>query len=202
MDRELERHRRLRGVQRPRHVGGGAAGGRAVAPTSASTGMRRARLTLLCLATLLVASPALAANTATFRWWWEGDTHRVKISPVNRAAVQAVLDKAAPGRNLYIEQGPGNLDADSTLWIHGNTHWKGSGMGVSTITRTRFNPADPAYHGDIINSSRWGMHTPNLGIAGNMPTDSLQSITIESVTLDGRSQSWASADPNGCNNFG
>jgi hypothetical protein len=155
-----------------------------------------------CAAMLLVASPLLAANTATFHWWRDGDTHPQKIDPVNRASVQAVLDRAAPGRNVYIEQGPGNLDADSTLWIHGNTHWKGSGMGVSTITRTRFNPADRAYHGDILNSSRWGMHTPNLWIAGNMPTDSLEEITIESVTLDGRCQSWASADPNGCNNFG
>ena len=169
------------------------------------------RLALLCpaallvalpAAALLVAAPALAANTANFRWWMEGDAKPKAISPVNRASVQAVLDKAQPGRNLTIEQGPGNLDADSTLWIHGNTHWKGSGKGVSTITRTRFNPADPAYHGDIVNSARWGMHTPNLGLKGNAPTDSLQSITIESITLDGRCQSWASVDPNKCNNFG
>ncbi|HKO22257.1 MAG TPA: right-handed parallel beta-helix repeat-containing protein [Candidatus Eisenbacteria bacterium] len=157
---------------------------------------------LAILAAIVLATPAQAANTAIFTWWREGDTHRETISPVNRANVQAVLDKAVPGRNLYIEQGPGNLDADSTLWIHGNTHWKGSGMGVSTVTRTRFNSADPAYHGDIVNSSRWGMHTPNLWVAGNMPTDSLQSISIESLTLDGRCQTWAGVDPNGCNNFG
>jgi hypothetical protein len=164
--------------------------------------MSRAHIALLCAAVLLLAAPARAANTATFLWRWEGDTHPRKISPVNRANVQVVLDQAVPGRNLYIEQGPGNLDADSTLWIHGNTHWKGSGMGVSTVTRTRFDPSDPPYHGDIVNSSRWGMHTPNLWVARNMPTDSLQSIAIESLTLDGRGQSWAGMDPNGCNQFG
>ena len=160
------------------------------------------RIGLLCTATLLVAAPALAANTATFRWRMEGDTKPTPISPVNRASVQAVLDKARRGGNLYIDQGPGNLDADSTLWIHGNTRWTGAGKGLSTVTRTRFDPADPAYHGDIINSARWGMHAPNLGLTGDVPTDSLESITIQGVTLDGGCRSWAAADPNGCNNFG
>ena len=160
------------------------------------------RVGLLCAATLLVTAPALAANTATFRWRMDGDTEPKTISPANRASVQAVLDKARPGRNLCIEQGPGNLDADSTLWIHGSTRWSGAGRGTSTVTRTRFNPADPAYHGDIVNSARWGMHTPNLGLTGGAPTDSLESITIQGVTLDGNGRSWADADPNGCNNFG
>ena len=44
------------------------------------------------VAALLVAGPALAANTATFRWRMDGDAQPQTIAPVNRANVQAVLN--------------------------------------------------------------------------------------------------------------
>jgi hypothetical protein len=156
---------------------------------------------LLYAMALLFASPAGATTTSTFFYQLDGAAAKA-INPPTRANVQAVLDLATPARKLSIQQGPGNLDVDSTLWIHGNTSWSGQGKGISTITRTRFNVADPPYHGDVMNSARWAMHTPNLGLTGNVPTDSLANITITSITIDGNCSAWPSADPNHCNNFG
>jgi hypothetical protein len=150
---------------------------------------------------LLFASPAGATTTSTFSYRLDGAAAKA-INPPTRANVQAVLDMATPTRKLSIQQGSGNLDVDSTLWIHGNTYWSGEGKGISTITRTRFNVADPRYHGDVMNSARWAMHTPNLGLKGNVPTDSLANITITGITIDGNYTAWPSADPNSCNNFG
>ena len=150
---------------------------------------------------LLFASPAGATTTSTFFYRLDGAPAKA-IDPPTRANVQAVLDMATPARKLSIQQGPGNLDVDSTLWIHGNTSWSGQGKGTSTITRIRFNVADPPYHGDVMNSARWGIHTPNLGLTGNVPTDSLANITITGITIDGNCTAWSSADPNRCNNFG
>jgi hypothetical protein len=140
-------------------------------------------------------------TTSTLYYQLDGGSTK-PISPATRANVQVVLDMATPTRKLFIQQSVGNLDADSTLWIHGNTFWFGQGKGLSTITRTRFNAGRSALPRRPHQLRAMGDAHAEPRAHGNVPTDSLANITIEGVTLDGSYTSWPSVDPNSCNNFG
>jgi hypothetical protein len=153
-----------------------------------------------------VLAPALcgraeAANTASVSYRFEGGRLQ-SVRTVTRATVQAVLDRASPRKHLYLQFGRGNLDLDSTLWVHGNTTIAGPGQGATTLTRSRFNAADPTNHGHVVASAPYGRHQDNSATRGGIPTDSLAGIHLSGFTVDGGARRWPAVNPNKAGNFG
>ena len=165
----------------------------------------RGRPSLLALVTLCAAIPCSSWAATTMkvaRYRLASDSTWISLAPITRAAVQGVLDRATSSRHLELRLGPGNIDADSSIWIHGNTSIRGAGRGRTTISRSHFDPRGPAGSGDILVSAPYGRHAVNGGLVRGLPADSLESIEISGLTVDGHCGRWASVNPNGSRNFG
>jgi hypothetical protein len=155
---------------------------------------------LLCA--LAACGQARAANTIAVSYRFEGQSEWNVARPMNRAGLQAILDRVKPPKHLYVQLGQGNLDLDSTLWVHGYTSIAGKGQDVTTLTRTRFDAADPVNHGHVVASAPYFRHQDNSATRAGTPLDSLADIRLSGLTINGNARAWPAVNPNKPGNFG
>lgn len=170
--------------------------------------MKRLGLAAVLLLGVLLPASAAATQNPSLWWWKDGDRVSSTVTPpVTRAKLQTILDQANDTTHLYVQLGPGELWADSTIWVHGNTSLYGMGPGITRFRRSYWNPSGPVNSGHLLTTAKYRTHSPNNNLTGGLAVDSLANVELVGFTLDGRCEDHKAiygvdVNPNTPGNFG